>query len=187
MSRSLTAATAAASRADVAYPVYFVEMHFRSETSRAWTGVGSINWNGEAWQGTGQFGRVSAIEETTELRIAGITLELSGVDPTLIAAAMDRSEYKRREGAVWMGFTDQSGRRVVVSPFQVFAGRMDRMTVQDGATATIQVTMEHDLADLERVRARRYTDADQRLAYPDDKGLEFIESIQDRTLEWPNG
>src|SRR5690606_37610763 len=109
VSRSLTAATAEAARADVAYPVYFVEMHFRSETSRAWTGVGSIAWNGETWQGTGQFGRVSAIEETTELRIAGITLELSGVDPALIAAAMDRSEYKRREGAVWMGFTNQSG------------------------------------------------------------------------------
>lgn len=187
MSRSLTAATAAAARETVAYPVYFVEMHFRSETTRAWTGVGPINWNGETWEGTGQFGRVSAIEETTELRIAGITLELSGVDPALIAVSMDRSEYKRRQVNIWMGFTDQSGRSVVVDPFQVWSGKLDRMTVQDGNTATIQVTSEHDLADLERVRARRYTDADQRLAYPDDKGLEFIESIQDRSIEWPNG
>lgn len=187
MARDLTQDTRDAATASVVRPIVFVQFEFASETTRVWSGVGSIDWAGETWEGLGELGKISLIEETTDLRIAGVVFELSGVDSDLIAVSMDKSEYRRRPVAVWMGFTTDDMRTVVVDPFQVWDGRLDKMTVQDGPTATIQVTSEHHLADLERSRARRYTEADQQAAYPDDKGLEFIEAIQDQTLEWPNG
>ena len=53
---------------------------------------------------------------------------------------------------------------------------MDVMTVEDdGADAQISVTAESKLIDLERSRARRYTSEDQKIDYPNDKGLDFME------------
>jgi len=187
VARDLTQDTRDAATASVVRPIVFVQFEFASETTRVWSGVGSIDWNGETWSGLGELGKISPVEETTDLRIAGMIYELSGVAPDLIAVSMDKGEYRRRRDCAWIGFTTDDMRTVVVDPYQFWDGRLDKMTVQDGPTATIQVSSEHHLADLERSRARRYTDADQKAAYPDDKGLEFIEAIQDQTLEWPNG
>ena len=62
---------------------------------------------------------------------------------------------------------------------------MDVMTVDDdGATAQISITAESKLIDLERSRARRYTSEDQKIDFPNDKGLEFITGLQDKTIVW---
>jgi hypothetical protein len=62
---------------------------------------------------------------------------------------------------------------------------MDVMTIEDaGATANINVTAESRLIDLDRSRARRFTSEDQKIDYPDDKGLEMVASLQDTVIIW---
>jgi hypothetical protein len=62
---------------------------------------------------------------------------------------------------------------------------MDVMGIEDsGDTANINVTAESRLIDLERSRERRYTSEDQKINYPNDKGLEFIADLQDKELVW---
>ena len=46
------------------------------------------------------------------------------------------------------------------------------------------MTAESKLIDLERSRARRYTSEDQKIDYPDDKGLDFIADLQDKAVVW---
>ena len=48
----------------------------------------------------------------------------------------------------------------------------------------MSVTAESRLIDLDVTRERRYTDADQKIDFPDDKGLEFIADIQDKEIIW---
>ena len=40
------------------------------------------------------------------------------------------------------------------------------------------------LIDLDRSRARRFTSEDQKIDYPDDKGLEMVASLQDTVIIW---
>ena len=53
-----------------------------------------------------------------------------------------------------------------------------------GGISTVTLTAESRLRDLERVRTRRYTDADQQSRFPGDKGLEYVPSLQDKQLIW---
>ena len=62
---------------------------------------------------------------------------------------------------------------------------MDTMGIEDtGDTANISLTAESRLIDLERSRERRYTSEDQKIDYPNDKGLEFIADLQDKEIVW---
>ena len=59
------------------------------------------------------------------------------------------------------------------------------MTIKDnGEIATITVTAESKLIDLDRSRERRYTSEDLKIDFPDDKGLEYIDDLQDKEIVW---
>jgi hypothetical protein len=62
---------------------------------------------------------------------------------------------------------------------------MDQMKIDDtGQTSTIELAVENKLIDLERPRVARFTSAYQKGIYPGDKGLDFLEDMQDRPLTW---
>jgi hypothetical protein len=62
---------------------------------------------------------------------------------------------------------------------------MDQMNIQENPdTATIELTVENKLIDLERPRIARYTSAYQKSVYPGDKGMDFIEDLQDKEIVW---
>ena len=62
---------------------------------------------------------------------------------------------------------------------------MDLMTIEDGGeTASISVTAESRLIDLNRAKERRFTDNDQKIDYPDDKGLQHIQGLQEKQISW---
>jgi hypothetical protein len=62
---------------------------------------------------------------------------------------------------------------------------MDVMTIgEQGDNCTIDLTAESRLIDLERPRLRRWTSEDQKALDPDDKGFEFVNSLQEATIKW---
>ena len=74
---------------------------------------------------------------------------------------------------------------VISDPAIIFSGFMDTMTINDGGeTATIQVTVENRLIEFERTRVRRYTAEDQKIDYPNDKGLEFVAEMAEKEIVW---
>ena len=74
---------------------------------------------------------------------------------------------------------------VVSDPYAIFKGQMDTMSISDsGETAIITVRAESRLIDLDRSRERRYTSEDLKIDFPDDKGLEYIDDLQDKQITW---
>ena len=62
---------------------------------------------------------------------------------------------------------------------------MDRMIISDdGENATIKVSCESRLIDLNRNRVRRYTDVDQQSEVSGDLGFKFVESLQEKSIDW---
>lgn len=167
----------------VVRPILLAELDFVSGTKRLWSGIGNLLWNSETWEGTGDLGRVSSIEETVELRAAGMALQLAGVDTSDLAEVIAEPIQGRR-AKLYIGFRD-SAFQLISDPIIIFDGRMDTIEIVDGGpTATITMKVENRLRDLERARTRRYTDADQQARFPGDVGLQYVPALQEIDIAW---
>ena len=183
MSRGLPTAVANAVSADVVRPVLFVQCAFDSGDLNLWGGIGDLTAGGVDYVGAGTLLAVSGIKESTELQANGATVQLSGVTEPLLSKARDE-DYQGRVLKVLLG-TMNSSNSLISSPFVIFSGFMDTMTITDsGDTSTIKVTVENRLIEFERSRQRRYTAEDQKIDYPNDKGLEFVTEIAEKEIVW---
>lgn len=73
----------------------------------------------------------------------------------------------------------------VSTPYRLFAGIMDVPEYStDGKTADIRLSIENILIIGQRSKISRYTNEDQRKLYPTDRGLEFINQLQDKEVIW---
>ena len=169
--------------AAVVRPALLAELQFVDGTSYLWTGVGPLAWGGHTWLGLGSLGTVSPVEETTDLKAVGAKFQLSGVDPTLLATVMGEP-IQGRPALLYLAFFDPDW-QLIPDPVLLFRGRMDTVEIPVGGdSATIALNVENRLRDLERVRVRRYTDADQQAEYPGDQGFAFVTALQDAQIIW---
>tara|TARA_R100001509_G_scaffold133431_1_gene87016 strand:- start:249 stop:881 length:633 start_codon:yes stop_codon:yes gene_type:complete len=188
-------------------PFFAVEALFASSTLRLWTGLGPITISGNEYTGAGTLLSIGQLEETSEIAVRGLDFTLSGIPSDLLSLALSEP-YQGRPLTLYFGITDlqttfilkedggfvllESGDNLLDeedigdgTPAQMFRGFLDTMTIQEGAdTATISVTVENRLIDLERSRVLRYTDQSQKARFPDDKGFAFVEDLQDKTIQW---
>src|SRR6185369_16773102 len=102
---------------------FLLDLQFADQTLYVWTGVGPLVWNGNTYQGVGDFGELSAIGETSTVEAQGITLGLSGIDPTLLRESMYEINHA---GKAWvrLAFFGPAGNVVAVVP--AYMGRMDK-------------------------------------------------------------
>ena len=182
MSRNLPSAVASAVVGSVVKLAFFAEFQFASGTVRMWTGVGNKSWNALTWTGAGDFGGISPVDESTDVRAAGLAFRLSGIPASSLSLALS-DNYRGKPCKLWLAILDAAD--AVVDTYQIFAGRMDVMTIDDGGdTASINVQAENRLVDLTRARALRYTDAEQRRLFAGDLGLEFVAKLAEKPLHW---
>lgn len=182
MSR-ISAALAAAFGADPVPIFILAEFEFDSGVIRLSTTTTSVSWDGKTWQGVGGLLAFEFPEETGEVRATGGTIELNGLDPSIIAIA-DTENYQGRPCALYVGAFDADG-VVVVDPDPAFRGTIDVMEPTDeGGTARIAVAIEGRAAALDRPNERRWTPEDQALRFAGDKGFDFVAGLQDQTIQW---
>jgi hypothetical protein len=205
MSRDLTAQTLEAIKEDVVYPFFAVELLFDNQnTLRMWTGQGTlVLGDGTQWVGLGTLLNISTVEETSEIAVKGAVLTLTGVASETLSLALNQP-YQGRVcniyfGTLLKGFIQQEndsyillqdGGRIYLQESsktlnEIFSGYMDQMNISEGAdTSTIELTVENKLIDLERARVARFTSAYQKSVYSGDRGLDFVESLQDKEISW---
>lgn len=181
--RTLTPAVVAALTAANATPILAAELDFASGFLRVHTGTGTLTIAGNAYTGIGTLGQVDTVEESTELQAYGLKLSLSGIPNTLIGTALTE-HYQGRACRVYVGALDAQ-HVLIADPVLVFAGRMDNMQIVLGTeSATITLNAENRLVDWDRVRIRRYNDADQQAEYPGDLGFAFTPQMVNETFFW---
>lgn len=204
MSRELSPNTIENIDGDIVYPFFATELNFSSETIRMWTGQGTLVLDdGTQWLGLGQLLNISSIEETSEMAVKGATVGLSGIPSELLSLALSEP-YQGRVAKIYFGtfssgsLQQQSGSYILLQDGskinlqdgskgfnELFSGYMDQMNIEESAeTATIELTVENKLIDLERARVGRYTSGYQKSIYPNDLGMDFIEDLQDRQIPW---
>lgn len=183
MSRSLPSALATEFDADQLKPFYAVELLFDSGDLRFWTGYGDITANAETWNGAGLVMSFSEVAEATDLSANGITITFSGLDSSIVSVMLGEN-YRGRSAKIYLGALDAEN-QPVSDMYQVFAGRMDVMSLQeDGQTATISISVENVLIDLDRSRTRKLTTEEQLDRFAGDESLSGVAQLQDRQIAW---
>tara|TARA_R100001510_G_C7566848_1_gene144818 strand:- start:78 stop:683 length:606 start_codon:yes stop_codon:yes gene_type:complete len=185
MSRNLTTAVQNQLAASELQPFFAIKLAFDSGDVKLWTGYGDITVASETYTGGGQLLSISPIEETVEIAARGVNFALNGIDSSLVSVALTEN-YQGRSAEVYLGVISSGA--VVSDPYLVFDGRMDVMTIEDaGDTASISLSAESRLIDLERSRVRRYTNSDQQNQFPGDTCLRFVADLQDKEIAWGSG
>ncbi len=181
--RNLTAGMLAEIAAQVMRPAFLVELETASATINIWSGVGTLIHDSKNWLGVGDFGSISAIPETSGINAVGLVLALSGIPSNMLTLALTDS-VPFKPAKVWLAMLDSSG-AIIVDPYLAFSGRTDSVKIDEGGeTSTISISCESRMIELNRTRVRRYVEEDQIAEFPNDKGFEFVEELQDARLPW---
>jgi hypothetical protein len=182
VSRDIHPATAIAARGAVVCPVLLLELDYPEGVVRVSSMDETREFAGHVYTAVGALGKVSSVQEGAEARSYGVTASLSGV-PGNFAAYLQTQDVQGRRATVRIALLD-SANELIGQPIVAYEGRMDTQDVTSGSTTEVAVAIESLLIDWERARVRRYTDADQQAAFPGDRGLEFVPSLQNLTLKW---
>lgn len=188
MSRDLDAGLAAAAGKAVVRPFLAALLDFAGGVVRATTRGHSVSFDGdgdtvaEDYLGVGRFGAASPVEEGVELQSYRVSLELSGVEPEMLALAM-AEDYQGRPATLFYGLLDED-QALTGPPTQVFNGQMDVMEIERGAPSTITVELVDERADWERPRVRRWNGADHRARHPNDSFFDAVDRAVEREIIW---
>jgi hypothetical protein len=154
-----------------------------NNTGYFWSGIGSLQWNGQTWAGAGKLGSIAPIEHTTNLSIQEILFTLVGADPEIVATLSD--DVRNKSGQVWLACLDEMG-GVVTDPIQIVDSQLDYQSfkIDDDGTSTLQITARTGFFILETPLHDVWSDEDQRAKYPTDSGLSLISGLQNQDLVW---
>lgn len=179
MSRDITTPVSNALDDAVIVPFFAVDLDFSSGPLYVWSGYGDLVIDSKTYLGAGQLLNISSVSETTEMEAKGASITMNGIPSSFLSLAL-QEPYQGRECRIYFGVTSNPSDYV-----EVFSGELDQMNIEDGAdTSTISVTAENVLIKLERPVVRRFSDQDQKSRFPNDKGLEYVASLQDKDILW---
>lgn len=186
MSREITGDVSDELAAKVVRPIVAVELDFESGFVRMWSGVGPITINGQTYFGAGNMGKITPVKESAGFQANGATVGLAGIPTALLSVAF-LERYQGRAATIYLAFVDDAG-AIIADPFVLFRGRMDTMTIEKSAeTCTIALNVESRAIALKRTNERRWTDQDQKIDYPNDRGFEYVTSLADQEITWVLG
>lgn len=182
--RSLSSAYITALDEQVKRPAIFVELSFGSGFVRAWSGVGPFMLSGDTYTGVGTLGSISVIRESSSLQANGVTLGLSGISSSVLAAVL-AEQFQGRAATIRLGLLDESDALIGGSAPVIWSGRMDTAEITaSGETCSVAIACESRVVAFRRSRERRWTHEEQLADYPDDTGFRFIAGLQDTQIIW---
>lgn len=144
---------------------------------RLWTGYGDKSISSKTYTGSGSVLNISGLEEVNDLSAKNITINLSGIDSTIISLALSEP-YQRRLCRVYFGAR-------TTAPIEIFSGFMNTMSIEDsGQTSNITLTVESKLVALDRASNRRYTHENHIARNSGDTFFSFVADLQDKDIVW---
>jgi hypothetical protein len=154
---------------------------------------GSVCWNsslrplvygGKTYMGAGALGAVADCTESAGVKASGLTVSLSGVKAEIIAALLTEP-YLNRPAYIHMALLDGNDAFTSADVALLFVGKIDAITGVQGRQPSFSVSIKSRLADWERSRSFKYTDADQQRVSAGDKGMEYIPQLSQKKIIWP--
>lgn len=149
----------------------------------AWTGKGTINFNGEDWAGAGEFGTIEAVSETSDGAANGIKVTALKL-PSEFAADIADQATKGAAMELYIGTLNETMQ--TVSAFKrLWVGRVDTYTITDGGDEiSVAIAGETRMRDQGRPSVKRFTDEYQQREYPGDLFFEYVAAMTEVSILW---
>ena len=168
--------------------IFAIKAEFDTSTLLLHSGGGDLVINSETYTGAGTLLAVSDIEDSNDLKSAGVTFQLSGMNETVLSYAVTES-YQNRPITLLLAFVS-GGTDHVDGVMTLYKGRMTSTSITDSPSDGVMITLitENRLLDLERPCNYRYTKESQvALEGAGDTGFDAVEKLQDMEIMWGRG
>ena len=134
------------------------------------------------WASSSHFLGVSNSTESSDLRVNGLSVTLSGVEQSYISIFLSQ-DYLDVPAKVYRAVFDDSN-AIVGAPILVFDGLITGFNIEDNKTESkINVDLASHWKDFEKLNGRKTNYNSQQLHFPQDEGFEFAaKTIKD--LKW---
>src|SRR5665213_2302513 len=135
---------------------FLADITFRSGSQYVWTGIGDLTYGGNLYRGVGSLGKLGAIVESSGVSAAGTSIELSGIDPALLAECLTDIQLGAPVTIYFVLF--DGALNILGAPYPLFVGAGDQPAIQiDLDKLAISLKLESRLTNLQRANMRRYT------------------------------
>lgn len=183
MARGVTAPWIAQATAAKSTPILLFEGVFGSAVNlRLWNGIGDLSWDSKTWLGNGWFHGVTPAIEDEEINASNMEILLAGVPQATVSAILGQTR-QGATGKLWIGFINSGGS--VVDPYLQFEGKFDTAEVRETVDQPmLTLSYESELVEMERPKEFRYNQETQRYFYPEDRGFEYVQRLQETPLFW---
>lgn len=171
---------------------------FTSGPVRLWRGLDDlVTADGHVWRGIGTLGGISGIEQAINGQAPQATFVLSGIDAPIWRLAKEEftAEALGRTAYLMIQFfgvddpADPDNQRVLDAPFPCWAGRCLTPTFTFEASSgarSVSIAAESLFSLRSRPQYAMYTDADQQHRFAGDLGFEFVGTLVNKKVTWPD-
>ena len=163
--------------------VWFAKLDLPSGVARLHSGAGTFTIDGYDWLGVsdpigGRLVSLSGVEEPAFGQAAAVTLVLTGADKDFLKSVhTTRRDIEGRPANIYWALVDGETQQLVFPMKGLFTrGRMTAPTISAHSIGrrVVTVTIENIWASQNFAPGRMWNPADQRRAYPGDKGLDYV-------------
>ncbi|MGG4774824.1 hypothetical protein ACLO87_09345 [Paenalcaligenes sp. Me52] len=184
MSRGLTTEQRAAATASHRMAIALVDIHFASGRLSLALSPWDVSYSGVTFHRTGPLMKIEAAHESSK-SFEGIVMSMSGLDPSIMELAA-HEQYRGRLVRVLKAYVNPESGDLIGDPTVQFIGRLRSMPIaENNNECTVSLRAEHYEAELQRPAPLRLNNADQERLYPDDKGAEYADLLEDKVVVWP--
>lgn len=183
MTRGVTSAWLTEAESELSRPILLYEGLFGNGiVLRLWNGIGDLSWDSKTWNGNGWFHGVTPPTEDEEVNASNMEVLLAGV-PSATVSSILNGFRQGAQGKLWVGFIDSLG--AVVDPYLQFVGKLDTAEIRETVEQPmLTVVYESELIEMERPKEFRFNHETQRYFYPEDRGFEYVQRLQETPIFW---
>ena len=122
-----------------------------------WSGVGDLVYDGQTWQGVGEFGRVVNVGGAKQLAVRSLDFELTGIPDE--AAQYLNKDIRGRSAKAWVAGMDHDGIGVNGSAWPVVDSIADyqELPIDDDGTVVVRISVTEPVYSIERAREDAWT------------------------------
>jgi hypothetical protein len=177
--RSSTAAFQAEIIKEQNQPIHLVEIHFDSPTGVQYLTDAFIpvTYSSNTYQPLGYFLSFSNIEETTDLQVSSLNLNLTGIDQVYIRHVLEET-FIDRKVVIRKGFLNTTDDSLIANPIIVYQGNMNTPSItESGDMSTVSIEVANQFVDFSKTPGRFTNSESQNQFYPNDKGFQYAPQI----------
>lgn len=161
--------------------VFAAEFEFKTGTSRVHTGVGEILIGGQIFYGLGDLGQVGTVSEVNDTSAQSVSVQLSGLNPQLIAISLNESSIGRPVN-LYIAVTDDD--YTSVRSNLLFRGKLTSASVITGEQNAISYSISSVFEEWSKGKPYRYTDESHQKRNGGDRIFRYVAQMSEKSIYW---